>query len=131
MKRFFTYLFLMCAVIINIYLIFYWQPIDNKGIEENKNTEVIAYSKSLYKMSKEKVLDKLEDKERKELETIIYKLSAYDIGKLKNYIEDSDEDKGLINTFKLLKKRVPGEDYNRIKEISAIFLDISELEKEL
>lgn len=131
MKRFFTYLLLICVVIMNIYLIFYWQPIDNTSIEEDMSVEVTSYSKSLYKINKKSVLYQLEDKEKKELETIVYKLSAFDIGKIENYIEDLDEDRGVINTFKLLKKRLSGEDYNTIRDICIIFLDVDELEKQM
>lgn len=131
MKRFFTYLLLICVVLMNIYLIFYWHPVNSTYIEEDISAEVTSYSKSLYKINKKNVMYQLEDKEKKELEAIIYKLSAFDIGKIENYIEDSDEDRGAINMFKLLKKRLSGEDYNRIREICAIFLDIDELEKQM
>lgn len=131
MKRFFTYLILTSAVIMNIFLIFYWQPVDNMYLEDGVSEEVTTYSKSLYKINKDMALDKLEEKDKEELERIIYKLSAFDIGKIENYIQDSDEDKGLINTFKILKKRVSEEDYKKIKEICSMFLDIDELEKEI
>jgi len=131
MKRFFTYLLLICVVLMNIYLIFYWHPVDSTYIEDDISAEVTSYSKSLYKINKKNVLYKLEDKEKQELEVIIYKLSAFDIGKIESYIEDSDEDRGAINMFKLLKKRLSSEDYNRIREICVIFLDIDELEKQM
>lgn len=131
MKRFFTYLLLICVVLMNIYLIFYWHPVDSTYIEDDISAEVTSYSKSLYKINKKNVLYQLEDKEKQELEVIIYKLSAFDIGKIESYIEDSDEDRGAINMFKLLKKRLSSEDYNRIREICVIFLDIDELEKQM
>lgn len=131
MKRFFTYLLLICVVLMNIYLIFYWHPVDSTYIEDDISAEVTSYSKSLYKINKKNVLYQLEDKEKQELEVIIYKLSAFDIGKIESYIEDLDEDRGAINMFKLLKKRLSSEDYNRIREICVIFLDIDELEKQM
>lgn len=131
MKRFFTYLLIMCIVLMNIYLMFYWHPVDSIYTENDISKEVISYSKSLYKTNKKNALYQLEDTEKKELEAIIYKLSALDMGKIENYIEDSDEDRGVVNIFKLLKKRLSGEDYNRIREICSIFLDIDELEKQM
>ena len=131
MKRFCTYLILMAAILMNIYLIFYWYPIDGTYIKGDISKEVISYSKSIYKVNKKDVINKLQDNDKKELETIIYKLSAFDIGKIDNYIEDSYEDRGIINTFKIFKKRLSEEDYNRIKEICSMFLDINELEKQL
>lgn len=130
MKKFLTYLLLLCAMIMNIYLIFYWQPIDNND-EKKVSKEVTAYSKSLYKVNKDEALNELTDADKKDLDTIIYKLSAFDIGKIKNYSQDYDEEEGVINTFKLLKTRLSGKDYKRVKDICSMFLDIEELEKQL
>ena len=42
------YLILVCAVITNIYLIFYWEP-QNKFINQHEvSKEAISYKKSLY-----------------------------------------------------------------------------------
>lgn len=131
MKRFSAYLILMAAILMNIYLVFYWQPIKSTYIKNDVSKEVISYSKSIYKINKKDVINKLQDSDKKQLETIIYKLSAFDIAKINNYIEDSYEDRGIINTFKTLKKRLSEEDYKRIKEICSVFLDIDELEKQL
>lgn len=130
MKKFLTYLLLLCAMIMNIYLIFYWQPIDNND-EKKVSKEVTAYSKSLYKVNKDEALNELTDADKKDLDTIIYKLSAFDIGKIKNYSQDYDEEEGVINTFKLLKTRLSGKDYKRVKDICSVFLDMEELEKQL
>jgi len=128
MKRILIYLFLICAVIANLYLIFYWEP-QRKAVTQPKDSqEVLSYSKSVYKLEKGKVLEKLSSSEKREFEKIIKKLSAFDIGKIKEYYEGSDDEEGAVNIFNLLKKRLTMEDYTRIHEISASFLDFESID---
>ena len=48
MKKIVRYLVLGCAVLTNIYLIFYWEP-QNKVINQHEvSKEAISYKKSLY-----------------------------------------------------------------------------------
>lgn len=131
MRRFLTFLLLLCAVLMNMYLIFYWKPVDNHYSEKKISEEVISHSKSIYKINKDEVLDKLTDTDKGELEKIIYKLSSFDIGKIKKYIQDDNEEMGIVNAFKVLKTRLSLKDYERIKDICSRFLDIDELEKKI
>jgi hypothetical protein len=131
MKRILIYLILICVVIANIYLIFFWQP-QGKGVSQPKDSqEVVSYSKSVYKLEKGKVLEKLSSGDKKDLEKIIKKLSTFDMGKIKEYYEELDDEEGAINIFTLLKKRLTVEDYERIHEISASFLDFNSIEKKI
>ena len=118
MKKIVIYLFLVCAVITNIYLIFYWEPQSKVVTQEEISKEAISYSKSVYKLDKGKVLEKLSSDDKKDFEKIIKKLSTFDLGKIKEYYEDSNDEEGVINIFKLLRKRLTTEDYKRIHEIS-------------
>lgn len=131
MKKFLTCLFLSCTVIANVYLIFYWQP-ENKVVgQEEASKEVVSYSKSLYKLEKENALQQLSPENKKEYEKIMKKLSAFDAGKIKEYYEYSDEEEGILNIFKLLKKRLTAEDYKKIQEISSVFLDIDRINEKV
>ena len=123
MKKIVTYLLLLCAVIINMYLIFYWEP-QNKVISQEVSKETISYSKSESKLDIEKALEQLSPNDRKDFEKIIKKLSTFDIGKIKEYYESSDEKKGVKDIVNLLKERLTTEDYQRIKKISHSFLDL-------
>jgi hypothetical protein len=127
MKRIVMYMLLVCAVIINIYLIFYWEPQNRVINQEEVSKETMSYSKSVYKLEKGKVLEQLSSDDRKDFEKIIKKLSTIDIGKIKEYYENSNEEESVKSIFTLLKKRLTTEDYQRIKEISCSFLDLERL----
>ena len=127
MRRIVIYLFLMCAVIINIYLIFYWEPQSKVINQKEVSNGTLSYSKSVYKLEPEKALKQLSYDDRKDFEKIIKKLSTIDIGKIKEYYENSNEEESIKNIFILLKKRLNTEDYQKMKKISYSFLDLERL----
>ena len=127
MKRKLIYLFLVCIVITNIYLIFYWEPQSKIVTQDEVSKETISYSQSIYKLDKGSVLEKLSSNDKRDFEKIIKKLSAFDLGKIKEYYEDSNDEEGAKNIFKLLKKRLTLEDYTRIHEISSSFLEFDNI----
>ncbi len=131
MKKCLMYLVLVPTIIINMYFLLYWQPQNANDAREVSIQETVSYSKSLYKVNKEKALDQLSTDNKKELEKIIKKLSAFDIGKIKEYYEDTNENEDLIEVFKLLKKRLTTEDYKKVEEITSSFLDIQEINKRI
>ena len=130
MKKIFIYLTLIFTLILNIYLIFCWQP---KGeiIDKNNSEQVVSYKKNLYKIDKNQILEKLSSDDKKDLEKILKKLSTLDMGKLKEYFEGLDDNNGVINSFILLKKRLTSDDYKRVEEIESPFLDIDEINKQI
>jgi len=131
MKRILVYLVLICTVIVNIYLIFYWKPQSKVATQPKDSKEVVSYSKSVYKLEKGKILEKLSSNDKKDFEKIIKKLSTFDIGKIKEYYQDFNDEEGVINIFKLLRRRLTIEDYERIHEISDSFLDFNSIEKKI
>lgn len=131
MKRILIYLSLICAIIANIYLIFYWQPKNKVVVQKEVSKEVVSYSKSLYKFEKEDSLQQLSPENKKEFEKIMKKLSTFDAGKIREYYEYSNEEEGILNIFKLLKKRLTTEDYKKIQEIGSLFLDIDRINEEI
>jgi len=131
MKKNLIYLVLICAVIANIYLIFCWEPQSKVAVQPKDSKEVVSYSKSVYKLEKGKILEKLSSNDKKDFEKIIKKLSTFDIGKIKEYYQDFNDEEGVISIFKLLRRRLTIEDYERIHEISASFLDFNSIEKKI
>ena len=129
MKKKLICLFSVCIVITNIYLIFYWDPQSKVVIQESVSKEAISYSKSVYKLDKGKALEKLSSDDKRDFEKIIKKLSAFDLGKMKEYYEDSNDEEGAVNIFKLLRKRLTTEDYKQIHEISSSFLDLERIDQ--
>lgn len=120
-----------CTILINIYLIFYWQPQSQGSIREETSKEVVTYSKSIYKVEKEKLMEQLSSKDKKDLEIILKKLSTYDMGRIKEYYEGDNEEKGVIDIFKLLKKRLTSQDYDRVEEISRSLLDLDRIKNRI
>jgi hypothetical protein len=131
MKRFFVYLTLTFTLIINIYLIFCWQPQGKNVVHENTSEEVVSYKKSLYKIDKNQILEELSSDDKKNLDEILKKLSTLDMGKIKGYFEESNDDEGVVNSFTLLKKRLKNDDYKKIEDISSSFLDIDKINQEI
>jgi len=131
MKRKLIYLFLVCIVITNIYLIFYWEPQSKIVTQDEVSKETISYSQSIYKLDKGSVLEKLSSNDKRDFEKIIKKLSAFDLGKIKEYYEDSNDEEGVVSIFKLLMKRLTTEDYKQIYQISASFLDLERINQKI
>jgi len=131
MKRKLIYLFLVCIVITNIYLIFYWEPQSKIVTQDEVSKETISYSQSIYKLDKGSVLEKLSSNDKRDFEKIIKKLSAFDLGKIKEYYEDSNDEEGVVSIFKLLMKRLTTEDYKQIYQISASFLDLERINQRI
>ena len=131
MKKKLICLFSVCIVITNIYLIFYWEPQSKVVAQEEVSKEAISYSQAVYKLNKGKVLERLSSDDKRDLEKIIKKLSAFDLGKIKEYYEDSNDEEGAVNIFKLLSKRLTTEDYKQIHEISASFLDLDSIDQRI
>lgn len=131
MKRYLIVLFLFITVIMNVYLVFYWEPQSQLGTQKEDVEAVASYTKSIYKVDKGKVFEQLSPENKKELEQIMKKLSSLDMGRIKEYYEESNEEKGVLDAFKLLKKRLSSEDYNKLQEISSSFLDIKRVNEKM
>jgi hypothetical protein len=82
-------------------------------------------------MDKEKALEQLSSEDKKEFEKILKKLSTFDMGKVKEYYNDEDEDEGITNVFKLLKKRLSDEDYKKIEQISSSFIELDKVNEKM
>lgn len=131
MKKKLIYLFSICIVIVNTYLIFYWEPQSKVVTQKEVSKEAISYSQSVYKLDKRKVLERLSSDDKRDLEKIIKKLSAFDLGRIKEYYEDYNDEEGAVSIFRLLRERLTTEDYKQIHEISSSFLDLEKIEKKI
>lgn len=133
MKRTLTVIFMCFALAMNIYLIFYWQPKDAKVIttSNNDSVSVLSYSKSMYKVNKNNIMNILSEDDKKDLTKIICKLSTSDIGKVKEAFDLEDENEGLVTAFKVFKTRLSTQDYKKIRDIFSKFIDIDYLDSNL
>ncbi|MBN1057392.1 hypothetical protein DWV13_10405 [Clostridium botulinum] len=134
MKRILTIIFMCFALLMNIYLIFYWQPNkDTKAIinRNNDSISVLSYSKSIYTVSKDNIINILSEDDKKDLTRIVYKLSTSDIGRVKEAFNLEDENKGVISAFKVFETRLSTQDYKKIRGIFSKFIDIDYLDSNL
>ncbi|KIL08770.1 hypothetical protein SR42_07270 [Clostridium botulinum] len=134
MKRILTIIFMCFALLMNIYLIFYWQPNkDTKAIinRNNDSISVLSYSKSIYTVSKDNIINILSEDDKKDLTRIVYKLSTSDIGRVKEAFNLEDENKGVITAFKVFETRLSTQDYKKIRGIFSKFIDIDYLDSNL
>ncbi|MBY7026785.1 MULTISPECIES: hypothetical protein [Clostridium] len=134
MKRILTIIFMCFALLMNIYLIFYWQPNkDTKAIinKNNDSISVLSYSKSIYTVSKDNIINILSEDDKKDLTRIVYKLSTSDIGRVKEAFNLEDENKGVITAFKVFETRLSTQDYKKIRGIFSKFVDIDYLDSNL
>ncbi|ACD52996.1 UNVERIFIED_ORG: hypothetical protein B2H98_16330 [Clostridium botulinum] len=134
MKRILTIIFMCFALLMNIYLIFYWQPNkDTKAIinKNNDSISVLSYSKSIYTVSKDNIINILSEDDKKDLTRIVYKLSTSDIGRVKEAFNLEDENKGVITAFKVFETRLSTQDYKKIRGIFSKFIDIDYLDSNL
>lgn len=122
---------MILTLIVNIYLIFYWQPQEKDFAKENASEEVVSYKSNIYKIDKNQILKRISSDDKKDLEKILKKLSTLDMGKIKEYFEDTNDDEGVVNSFLLLKKRLTNDDYKKIEEISDSYLDINQIHKKM
>lgn len=129
MKRIFVYFILILTIIINIYLLFYWNPGKLNNDKGDYSKEVLSFTKSPYKVDKSTMLEKLSSDDKKDIEKVIKKLSAFDVETIREYFNDANEQEGIVNIFKLLKKRLLIEDYKKIEEISSKYIDIDNINK--
>ncbi|WP_315081627.1 hypothetical protein [uncultured Clostridium sp.] len=133
MKRILTITFMCFALLMNIYLIFYWQPKDAKAIiaRNNDSVSVLSYSKSMYTVNKNNIMNILSEDDKKDLTRIVYKLSTSDIGKVEEAFNLEDENEGLITAFKVFETRLSTQDYKKIRNIFSEFIDIDCLDSNL
>ncbi len=131
MKKICIYLFSIFIIVTNIYLIFFWQPQSKVINNDNTSKETISYNQTLFKVNKEKALEQLSSEDRKDFEKILKKLSTFDMGKIKEYYENENEEEGITNAFKLLKRRLSDEDYKKIEKISSSFIELDKVNEKM
>lgn len=134
MKKVITYVFMGFAVIMNAYLIFYWNPKDysyKTAKLDNDCISVISYSKPIYTKNKDTIEKNLCDEDKKDLNRIISKLSTTDIGRIKECLKIKDDTKSVVEIFKIFSTRLSSNDYLRVREICSDFIDIKYLDENL
>ena len=138
----FKYLMLIIiTVFINMYLIFMWNPNTNSedaAISTYKNESNISSDQlgedsnklesgeSLY-LNQINLLEDINEDDMKELNNILNKLSTSDLSKWIEVKQD-ENDENLIEFFKLIKKRMSPDDYEKVKRIIGKNLDVDRIE---
>ncbi|EHI97468.1 hypothetical protein CDLVIII_0743 [Clostridium sp. DL-VIII] len=132
MKKVCVYLLSIFIILLNIYLMFFWQPEGQIAASDTISKEIVSYNNgTVFKVDKEKALEQLSSEDRKDFEKILKKLSALDMGKIREYYEEDNEEEGITNAFKLLNKRLSDEDYKEIERISSNFIQLDKVNEKI
>ena len=152
MKKIYLVL-IFVTIIINMYLIFMWNPsvnsidvtvssyesmgniLDNNldkndtmsNLNNDKQKDNNILEKELLYSNQGELLENLNHKDIQDLNKILNKLSTSDLSKWSELKNEEDNDK-IIEFFKLMNRRMSKEDYDKIKKIMGKILDIDIIE---
>ena len=152
MKKIYLVL-IFVTIIINMYLIFMWNPsvnsidvtvssyesmgniLDNNldkndtmsHLNNDKQKDNNILEKELLYSNQGELLENLNDKDIQDINKILNKLSTSDLSKWSELKNEEDNDK-IIEFFKLMNRRMSKEDYDKIKKIMGKILDIDIIE---
>lgn len=126
MRKIIMYGVFVIAVLLNIYLIFVWTPEDFSVNEKSEGT-VYTYS-PVRTMDKDEILKRLSDDEKETLKLTLEKLSTFDMENIEENLEKGNEE-DVRKAFALMNRRLPSDDYEKVKEILGEFININEIEK--
>ena len=135
---------IIITVFINMYLIFMWNPninsesaaistyknesnISSDQLGEDSNT--LESGESLY-LNQINLLEDINEDDMKELNNILNKLSTSDLSKWMK-VKQNENDENLIEFFKLIKKRMSPDDYEKVKRIIGKNLDVDRIETKI
>ncbi|WP_026882118.1 hypothetical protein [Clostridium akagii] len=95
--------------------------IKNNEVNSEKN------NKPIFKISKDKIMDKLSFTDKAKILSISRSLSPTDFSKLQNDVNSDDEKKGIVSAMTLLRRRLDDEDYGKLKNIASKFINLDAL----
>lgn len=141
------YLFLIfITVILNMYLIFGWNPYSNKNdiaittyenVDNNIDIDTISNLNNEYYgdnskelslcLTEQSAIESLSENERKELNGILCNMSTSDLGKWID-LENNTDNHNIIEFFRVIQKRLSVEEYEKVKVIIGKIIDVDRVE---
>ena len=141
------YLFLIfITVILNMYLIFGWNPYSNKNdiaittyenVDNNIDIDTISNLNNEYYgdnskelslcLTEQSAIESLSENERKELNGILCNMSTSDLGKWID-LENNTDNHNIIEFFRVIQKRLSVEEYEKVKVIIGKIIDVERVE---
>lgn len=103
----------------------------NTGSKQSAENVKQDTSVSVFKVSREKIVQEISVSDKLKLISIANKVSPIDYAKINNYLNEPDVNEGVKKAFALLKLRLSKKDYEKLKEATSEFIDIDLLEKEI
>ena len=102
--------------------------IDENSVEDKKNNDVDSgNNKPIFKIAKDKIIDKLSFTDKAKILIISKSLSPTDFSKIQDDLNSKDEKKGVVSAMNLLKMRLDDNDYSKLKGIAAKFINLDAL----
>jgi len=94
---------------------------ENSGQIQNKKDI------SVFKVSKEKIIDNLSISDKVKIFSISKSLSHSDLNRLQNDINNNDEKRGISDAMYLLKAKLDNKDFNVVKDIASKFINLDSI----
>jgi len=97
-------------------------------VADRKSNDVDSKdNKPIFKVAKDKIIDKLSFADKAKILIISKSLSPTDFSKIQDDLNSKDEKKGMVSAMNLLKMRLDGNDYSKLKSIAAKFINLDAL----
>ena len=132
------FLLIFFTIIANMYLIFGWTPSINdiavnsyENINDIKSIdkEEIPEEVSFY-FNPDEGIEALDESDVEEMNTTLKRLSTSDLSKWSELKNDKNNDK-VMEFFKLIKKRMTSDDYEKIKSVIGKIIYVDRVEVQL
>lgn len=95
---------------------------------DTKNNDVDSENnKPIFKVARDKIIDKLSFADKAKILIISKSLSPTDFSKIQDDLNSKDEKKGVVSAMNLLKMRLDDNDYSKLKSIAAKFINLDAL----
>jgi hypothetical protein len=104
---------------------------DNKMDEEYSVEDETVQTMSIFKVDKSTIISKLSVTDKAKLLYISRKLSSADYSNIQDDLKSSNELEAAEDIFKILKNRLSSQDYNKVKNILAPYINVEYIDGNL
>ena len=127
---------MVTALSITVYSVVFWEPgniqlsfkTNDESIEAMSEVNEIEHEeKSILKIDRELIKEKISNEDRQKMKLIKNKLSIVDLSRIEDEMDKENEEEGIRNTLNILSRRLSEDDYKRVKIILEPYIEFSAL----